>query len=505
MRARTIREGSVGLLILLGIGLFGGLVLWLRGFNPAGRPYRLVAEFDDTTGVQVGTAVLYRGVPVGRVVAIKAASDAVDVELEITEKDLRMPSEVVVETVESGLIGEMSIEITPQVDLASSGVSLSPMDKNCDSEVILCAGDRLEGVTGPSYEEFLRSASELTRAYANDEMVAQIKTMLATVAETTATAGELAQEATELARLARSEIGPLSASALVATDSAARAAQQVEDMAAQFSLTATEVNSLIGENRGVLVETLGNVQAVSLQLRNTADALGPTFQSGELVGNLEKLVSNASVASADLQAITSSLNTPANLILLQQTLESARDALASAQKVMADVDEITGDPAIRNQLRNLINGLGTLVSSTQSLEQQSEVAQLLIPLSEQANASANDYAAEQTLAPVTEQTTGQTIEQTLPVAPAAGEYPLLVFDGERYVLRSRNHLAERQLNRAAEHDPLHRLLNGLVDESVNEPVNEAGNESGNESVNWPVQSSTTPKVRKRADIRYTKD
>ncbi|MEL7330400.1 MAG: MlaD family protein [Cyanobacteria bacterium J06559_1] len=439
MRARTIREGSVGLLILLGIGLFGGLVLWLRGFNPAKRPYRLTAEFVDTTGVQVGTSVLYRGVPVGRVVAINAASNSVDVEIEIIEKGLRMPSDVLIETVESGLIGEMFIEITPQKTLAESAANFSPMGEDCDSEVILCAGDRLVGVTGPSYEEFLRSASELTKVYADPELVGQLKTLLETVSQTTTDAGVLAEEVTELTRLARLEIIPLSDSARTATDSAASAAQQVEVAAAQFTLTATDINSLIGENRGTLVDTLDNVQAVSLQLRSAADSLGPTLESGELVGNLETLVSNASAASADLQAITSSLNTPANLVLLQQTLESARDALASAQKVMADVDELTGDPALRNQLRNLINGLGVLVSSTQSLEQQSEVARALGPLREQMIVQEDAPVVARQM--VEETANADISRDATSTEPAAAEGPVLVFDGERYVLRSRNQLA----------------------------------------------------------------
>jgi len=224
---------------------------------------------------------------------------------------------------------------------------------------------------------------------------------------------------------------PLSEAARGATASASSAAQQVEAAAAQFTLTATDINGLIGENRGVLVDTLGNLQATSLQLRSAADVLTPTIQSGQLVGDLERLVSNASVASADLQSITSSLNTPANLILLQQTLESARDALASAQKVMADVDEITGDPAIRDQLRQLINGLSGLVSSTRSLEQQTEVARVLTPLSLSAT----------TTVPAT---------QVLPKTAAEFDegLPILVFDGERYILRSDDRLAERTPHRS---------------------------------------------------------
>ncbi len=428
MRARTIREGSVGLLILFGIGLFVGLVLWLRGFNPNNRPYRLIAKFEDAMGIQVGTPVMYRGVPVGRVLSIMPLSNSVELELEITQRDLRMPNEVLVETVESGLIGEMSIEISPLEELASSAAELSPSGSDCDSDVILCDGDYLDGKVGPSYEALLRSAGEVADLLADPELIAQLKTVLTTVASTTEQASILAKEATELAKTARGEIVPLADAAKTATDSASRAALQVEGAANQFSLTATDINGLIGENRGVLVNTLGNLQATSLQLRNAADALGPTLQSGELVGNLETLLNNAAAASADLQAVTASLNTPANLVLLQQTLESARDALSSAQKVMADVDEITGDPAIRNQLRELINGLGDLVSSTQSLEQQSEVARVLTPLK----------------APAAEPIEPPFLAPSLAADPAANSAPVLIFDGERYILRQTDRLAENR-------------------------------------------------------------
>lgn len=425
MRTRTIREGSVGLLILLGIGLFGGLVLWLRGFNPTNRPYQLIAEFTDTMGVQLGTAVMYRGVPVGRVVSITPRSNVVEVELEITQKDLRIPDDVVVETVESGLIGEISIEITPLSDLAAIAADMSPVGKACNSDVILCDGDRLTGVTGPSYESLLRSANKVAELLADPELIAQLKTVLESASQTADETGTLAKEATELTRLARAQISPLAQSAQIATNSAASAADQVSAAAQQFSLTGTDVNRLIGDNRGTLVDTLGNVQAASIQLRNTVDVLGPSFQDGELVNNLGVLISNASAASADLQAITSSLNNPANLVLLQQTLESARDALASAQKVMADVDEITGDPAVRNQLRNLINGLGNLVSSTQSLEQETEVARVLAPLNRQVQASPG---ADSEPAPI-----------------SAADRPILIFDGERYILRPSAGLADRDL------------------------------------------------------------
>lgn len=468
MRSRTIREGSVGLLILVGIGLFGGLLLWLRGFNPTNRPYRLVAEFEDAMGVQAGTPVLYRGVPVGRVVSITPLSNSVELGLEITQKELRIPNEVTVETVESGLIGEMSIEITPLTELPTSATAMKAVGNECDSGLILCDGDRLDGIAGPSYEALLRSAEDVADLLADPELIGQLKTVLATLETTSDKAGLFVVEATELAKVARDEIVPLSDSAQAATDSAARAAQQVENAAAEFTITATDVNNLIGENRGVLVDTLGNLQATSLQLRDTADVLGPRLQSGELINDLELLVSNASAASADLQAITSTLNTPANLVLLQQTLESARDALASAQKVMADVDEITGDPAIRNQLRELINGLGDLVSSTQSLEQQSEVARVLTPLVAPTSTRSTTFTAGSSSLQTWEGHTpegngshfaGSSVDRSSldssfvdstslgrsssAEAIDANSQPILVFEGDRYVIRQQNRIADR--------------------------------------------------------------
>ncbi len=466
MRARTIREGSVGLLILLGIGLFGGLVLWLRGFNPANRPYQLIAEFDDTMGVQIGTPVMYRGVPIGRVMSITPQSNSVELGLEITDKDLRIPSEVLVETVESGLIGEVSVEITPLVELSEAAADISPRGEACDSGVILCDGARLQGELGPSYEALLRSTTSLMDLYADPQILEQMKVVLENVSVATAEAGDLAAEATQLTQSVGTELTPLLTSARAATDAALGTVFQIQNTAEQFSLTAGDINGLIGENRVVLVDTLGNLQATSLQLRSAVDVLGPTIQSGELIGNLEALLLNAAQASEDLGTITASLNSPANLVLIQQTLESARDALSSAQKVMADVDELTGDPELRRQVRELINGLGTLVSSTDSLAQQTEVARVLEPLGtaisrastivpeqsasfstasvEASSSAARPTPAYRSSSRVPEEiAAGSVLESLGAQARPASQQPILVFDGDRYVLQMPEQLAKR--------------------------------------------------------------
>jgi len=41
---------------------------------------------------------------------------------------------------------------------------------------------------------------------------------------------------------------------------------------------------------------------------------------------------------------------------------------ANAQKISSDLDELTGDPKFRSNIRNLVNGLSGLVSSGSMLE-----------------------------------------------------------------------------------------------------------------------------------------
>ena len=100
MRSRTVREGSVGFLILVGIGLFGGLVLWLRGVQIGNRSYKFVVEFSSAQGMQIGTPVRYRGVSVGKVTALKPGSNGVDVLLEISPGNLVMSRDVAIEAIE---------------------------------------------------------------------------------------------------------------------------------------------------------------------------------------------------------------------------------------------------------------------------------------------------------------------------------------------------------------------------------------------------------------------
>ncbi len=368
-----VREGSVGLMILAGVGLLGGLILWLRGFNPSNRSFSVTVEFATTGGVQPGSPVRYRGVTVGRISRISPNPNGVAIQIDIAPADLIIPRDSEVTVNQSGLLGETVLDIVPRKPLPDGVVAAKPLDRDCNKELILCEDSRINGTLGISTDELVRASIRFANVYSDPQFTGNINSLTKNSSDAAAQIAILSKEVTSLVKSAKQEVGTFSGTA-----------KSISNAANQFGLTIGQVNSLINANRATLVSTLDNLNQTSGQLRLTVNRLSPTLdriQQGQLIQNLETLSANAAQASTNLRDVSVRLNNPSNLTVLQQTLDSARATFQNAQKITADLDELTGDPQLRNDLRNLIKGLSGLTSSTQQLQQQAQVAQVLEPLS----------------------------------------------------------------------------------------------------------------------------
>ncbi len=372
MRSRTVREGSIGLFILFGIALFIGIALWLRGFQLGKRSFNVFIEFANTIGLQVGAPVKFRGVTVGKIVAIQPQPNAVQVEAEISPADIIIPKDVIAQVSQSGFISQTSIELVPSSQLATTTVKTKPLDKDCDSSQILCHNARLPGEAGTTLDELVRATVRFANVYTDPKFFNNVNAVVKNTSEAAAEVTKLGREFTLLTQDARQELKTFSASA-----------QAISTTANKLGTTADQVNGLLTANRAALVTTLDNLSQSSVQLRSTVGGLNSVLskvEQGQLIQNLETLSANAAKASANLKTASDALSSPANLLVLQQTLDAARSTFQNAQKITADLDELTGDPKFRNNLKNLVNGLTGLVSSTQQLQQQTQTAQILAPI-----------------------------------------------------------------------------------------------------------------------------
>ncbi len=371
-----VREGSVGFLIVSGVAIFGGVLLWLRGLNPANRSFTITADFDKVNGVQPGSAVRYRGLSVGRITQIFPGPNGVEVKIDISPADLVIPKDSELTVNQVGLLGETVLDILPRKTLEVGDVSARPLDGSCDRALILCQNSRIRGALGISTDELLRATIRFADVYSSPQFTGNINRLTKTSSDAAAEIATLSKEVTGLVKSAKGELGTFSETA----KSISGAAQSIGSTSDKVAITIDQVNDIVTTNRTTLVSTLDNLNVLSRDLRGTVTRLSPMLDrvtQGQLIQNLETLSANAAQASANFRDISGALNNPANMTLLQQTLDSARTTFENTQKITSDLDELTGDPKLRENLRRLINGLSGIVSSSQELEDQAQVAQVL--------------------------------------------------------------------------------------------------------------------------------
>jgi phospholipid/cholesterol/gamma-HCH transport system substrate-binding protein len=386
MQSRAVREGSVGLLLLLGFGIVVGSIAWLRGANLGGT-YSLAVELPDALGLDAGSPVKYRGVKVGRVRSLSPQVNGVIAKIEIAPASLTIPRANTVSVTQSGFIGQVELSIQPTEKLSNASTSLSPFEPNCDASVIVCDGDRLSGSVGTNFDELIRATTRLATILGDSQIIDTANTTLKTFSTTARDLSILSRGAnrtlkdvssaargfTSTSNEARQQLRQFGSAANSVTQTVNKVGTQFEGTAVDLSQAANQVTGLLQTNRGSLVSTLDNLQDASQDLKVAVRGLSPVIsriEKGKLLDNLETLAENGAKASASLKSLTSTVNNPATLLGLAQTLDSARVTFQNTQKITTDLEQVTGNPQFRDNLIRLINGLSKLVSSTETLDRQ---------------------------------------------------------------------------------------------------------------------------------------
>ncbi|MDY6783245.1 MAG: MlaD family protein [Cyanobacteriota bacterium] len=457
MRSRTAREGSVGLFMLAGLVVSAGVALWLREVRFGQQTYNLRVEFANANGLSVGTPVRYRGVDVGQIVALEPGTNGVEARIEIDSTDLLIPKNATVKANQSGLLNQSAIDITPQRPLPETALDLSPIANNCQESPIFCDEDFLKGQAGATLDDLLTSSVRLSQVYASPEFANSLNKLLATVEVTASDVSKLSAELKLLSRSVRGQIPAVSGNVAQTTNTLSATAVSLDRTATRLSrsvdATADEISEsidttannldqlslslsrLIRANESSLGNTLASVTSTSTSLQELLVGLRPAvrglntaLEPGEverLIQNLDTLINNATRASGDIQVLventtaasenlrnlSGSFSDPTLLLSLQQTLNSARETFENARKITADIDELTGDPEFRRNLRNLVDGLGNLVSSTEELEQQIQVGRTL----EQSRQAVRELRTEVEVAQKSRDPKTQSQKQATPV------------------------------------------------------------------------------------------
>jgi phospholipid/cholesterol/gamma-HCH transport system substrate-binding protein len=394
-------QSAVGLMILVSLGLLGWLLLWLTNFSFGSRSYKATILFPNAGGMVSGTRVSYRGVRVGQVLSVQPEPGGVAIEVEISPPDLLIPSNSFIEAIQSGLVGETSIDISPLQPLPPGGVKAKPLEPDCDHAVIICNGSRLKGAGRLDVNALIRSMLKISNVLGNPEFIATVKTIAKKTSYALGDISELSRESSDFLRDVKknNSLGNLSSTLQSVNKAAGNVSSlsneastllrgvQPRDTFDKLDSTLTSVGEVADQirifmavNQNNIADTLTSIRQTSDRLRVTVVRLDPLLQQaekGQLLANLEKMSANAVQLTESLRDLSANLNDPKTILMLQQILDSARSSFENIQKITSDVDELTGNPRFRSDLLKLIQGLSSLVSSTQDLQQQVQYAQML--------------------------------------------------------------------------------------------------------------------------------
>jgi phospholipid/cholesterol/gamma-HCH transport system substrate-binding protein len=284
-------------------------------------------------------------------------TEGVDVQVSIDNSKLVIPKNSVAETNQSGFLSSTNIDISPPKDKQAIDSKLSPLAKDCNAELIICQGGEIEGVRGVSFIALLKDTSLALRKINDQNLIDNLNSTLISVQATSKSFQKLADSSNRV-------VGTFENQIIKFGDTA----EAISGAAIRVGNVANSAQDLIEVNREKLAQTLDGIAATSNEARSLLATVKPLLNDGKLISNLQQLAENAAETSVNLRKVSGELNDPATIASLRETLDSARATFANAKKITADLDELTGDPKLRSNIRNLINGLGGLLSNAPNLD-----------------------------------------------------------------------------------------------------------------------------------------
>lgn len=413
-----MRLRKVLLLSLGGLGLSIVSILWLKQSWNSGS-FRAVLALPAAHGIEVGTPLTYRGVEVGRVIDLNPEPQSVKVAVKIWPADRRIPSQSSIRP--TTVKGKTVLDITPTTPFSLNQVRAKPTDPKCDPNLIICSSEKTVSKKSKfinpfrslrsievNIEDMERSVEDVNTGVQNvysglENTNTSVKNIEAGVQDIRAVAKPAEIERTLISlQKATREVSQLSEKVGTLSDTANRLLLEVERSGSINRLNTTlsavtslaeQVQSFLALNQNNLTTTLTHIGEASQQLTSSLHQLEKigtrveqsklldALDSSNLLENLETISVNAAEISANLRNASVQLNDPETILKIQKILDSARSVFENLNKITSDVDELTGNPKLRQELLRIIEGLSSLLSSTQLLEEQVNYAQKLTQIS----------------------------------------------------------------------------------------------------------------------------
>lgn len=289
-------EAKVGAVSLLGLLLFGFMVVYLGGVSFGDKGYPLQAVFSEVGGLKEGNVVRYAGVDVGRVERVQTSDQGVEVRLRI-KPGVKIPEGARFTIGTDGLLGEKFINIIPP---RQSSDYLKP-----DTVV--------QGEDPQGLDKLISSA---------DRTLADIQKLVQSLNEV------LGDEKVKAA---------LKATALNSRDITDRLSELSAALARMAVNNEQDVNAMVGNLRTMstsLRDVAGRVDRMVTNLDNNGQT---ATELKEAIHNLKNTSVRVEKMAAALEGVATDPETARNI---KDTLRNAREASEKANKMLTRFDSV---------------------------------------------------------------------------------------------------------------------------------------------------------------------
>ncbi|ASN78844.1 Ycf22 (chloroplast) [Porphyra umbilicalis] len=169
---KNTKKEFLGVCFLGIVTLFSVSIWHVINRSSKNKSYKVFVEFDSAYGIQEGTSVRLRGLPVGKVVGINQSLSTILTSIEIQSCNTIIPKASLIETNQTGLLNDTIIDIVPLNIADQEYISLKegPLSKTCNSTQIICHLNYLQGERGLNYDDLIRATTRISQRFDDPEL-----------------------------------------------------------------------------------------------------------------------------------------------------------------------------------------------------------------------------------------------------------------------------------------------------------------------------------------------
>lgn len=270
--------------------VFGGLLVWVGGLNPAKGGYQLKIHFADAGGLLPGARVQLMGVQIGQVIELMPEGNRVVVTVEVSRPKTQILADSQFMIASKGIVGDKVLEIIPPREVPETPVYIDPKDS-------------LTGQTAPSLTAVAEEAGAILK---------KVRTVV---------------DDPEMAGKARNFVNNMD----MASKELAVLMKQVNTISADLGKLTRQTNTLLGQVSAVTADNAQDIRRIVKNINQiSTEVEGITGTINELVSGNE------------------------NKERLRTTLKRVSDLAATTGEIAESVQQLTNDPNFNHDVKELV-------------------------------------------------------------------------------------------------------------------------------------------------------